>query len=218
MIGQETTPTEWSERLGTNKSQEIVEMLHCFHERPLVLRDPIARMRIVTRPLLEAIDVRCRNIAPLTLMDVAKNPELVIDSTFAGVIFDWGNICARAESEEHKEPGEDESAAIIGTPQPQCASPLIELTNTVGKMLEERLAKPAFAEIARSLPIGSGLPRDIEGATFDGFWMTLTHLVVFLAIDDEESAKILHPWCDFYTNGNLPIGLTEDNTFLFLTR
>lgn len=218
MIRHETPALEWNERLGTPNGVQIAQVLRHFHQRPLVLRDPIPNIASVTRPLLMSIDAECGGIIPLTLMDVAKGPKLTIDRTFGDIVWDWGNLFARARAAEDGDIDDGDLAAVIKARRPRRMNPLLELTNTAAIMLEERIVKPAFAEIARSLPIGTGLPRIVKHAAYDGFFITLMHLVVLIALGDQENDVPIGAWCDIYLRGNLPIGLTEDNNFLLLTR
>ncbi|MDO8584573.1 MAG: hypothetical protein Q7R85_00435 [bacterium] len=200
MNGLETPAVEWSERLGTPNGVQIAQVLRHFHERPMLLAPPVDHLETTARPFLEAIGVSCSDIAALTLADIKNNPNITLTSSFADIVWKWGNLRERAE--EYDDGGVS----------------ALEVINTAACMLEERLARPIFWEISHGLPHGTVLSQNIQTAMFEGLSFTLIHLVILLSIGDGDSAETLGPWCTFYLNGNIPLGVNEHDTFLFLTR
>lgn len=200
MNRRETPALEWNERLGTSNGAQIARVLRHFHEWPILLAPPVDHLEATARPFLEALGVNCHDIAALTLADLKANLNVTLTGPFADIVWKWGNLRERAEE------CDDSGVAAL------------EVINTATCMLKERLAKPIFWEISRGLPQGIVLPQNIQTVIFGGLSITLMHLVILLSIGDGESAETLGPWCTFYLNGNIPLGVDEHGTFLFLTR
>lgn len=218
MSGKETPAAEWSERLGTSNGAVIEQMLHHFHANLVLLQPPMPQLEERARPFLEGLDVRPADIKSLTLPELAAHPDIMFAETFGDIVWDWGSLLERMESCDGDDIDEGDLAAVIRARKPRRKNPLLEITNTAACMLEDRLIRPTFWEMSHALPQGTVLPANIQAVTFNGLWSTLVHVVILLAIGDGDAAEIIGPWVAFYVNGNIPLGVDEHGTFLFLTR
>lgn len=218
MSGRETPAIEWNERLGTGNGAVIEQMLHHFYANLITLQSPMPQLEERARPFLEELGVRQTDIKPLTLAELSAHPDIMLAETFGDIVWDWGNLLERMESCDGDDIDEGDLAAVIKARKPRRKNPLLEITNTAACILEDRLIHPTLWEMSRALPQGTVLPANIQAIMFNGLWSTLTHVVILLAIGDGDAAETIGPWVAFYVFGNVPLGIDEHGTFLFLTR
>ncbi len=218
MSGQETPALEWNERLGTSNGAMIEQLLHYFYAQPILLQPPMPQLEERAQPFLEGLGVHPKDVQPLTLPELAAHPDIILAETFGDIVWDWGSLLERMKSCDGGDVDEGDLAAVIRARKPRRKNPLLEITNTAACMLEDRLIRPTLREMSRALPQGTVLPANIQAVIFNGLWSTLVHVVILLAISDGNAAEIIGPWVAFYVNGNIPLGVDEHGTFLFLTR
>ncbi|GEM_PF-4767969 len=202
MNGTPVSATEWSERLNIDATHgEYVEtVLRDFHERALVLREPLWGDTIEMRQRLQRMGIACVDAESLALQVAPYNPDLYgqfeILESFGKKVWDWGGLYARPKSDPR----------------------LIALIRTAARMLESNLLDDAWTRLEMTWAIGTRIPRPLAAKLYESFSSTILHIVVIAAVGDEAKAEAIAPWGDLMLQGNFPLDTTRRDTFAILTR
>lgn len=200
MIGKEVSAAEWNKRLGISNGEDVSNALRRFHERAIIPHEPIWDIDVPVSPHLPMLGIACVGIESLSLgvalSEHSHYQRFAVCKSFAESIGRWSDFRGRIERE----------------------SRLHARICTVATMLNARLLRTAWAQCKSLWPEGARMPRSIEAKAYESFAGTLIHVVVFLAIGEQAMAEMLKPWIDLMLAGNFPIGLTNRDTFVILTR